>query len=164
VSEVNVPAAASLRPMRWPDDEPFLHELYASTRAQELAQVPWTPEQKAQFCAMQFEAQHHHYQKHYPLASRHVIERAGVAAGRLYVDRTPLEIHIIDISLLPEHCGAGIGTRYLRELQDEAAAHGQAVSIQVEKFNPARRLYQRLGFVEKEDMGVYLLLEWRAGA
>jgi ribosomal protein S18 acetylase RimI-like enzyme len=150
--------------MRWPEDETFLRELYASTRAEELAQVPWTAEQKAQFCAMQFAAQHQHYQTHYPLASRHVIVRAGVSAGRLYVDRGPLEIRIVDISLLPEHRGAGIGTHYLRELQEEAAAEGKQLSIHVEKFNPALRLYQRRGFVEKEDKGVYLLMEWRADA
>lgn len=150
--------------MRWAEDEAFLRELYASTRADELVQVPWTAEQKAQFCTMQFYAQHQHYETHSPLASRHVIERAGVGVGRLYVERTPEKIHIVDISLLPEHRGAGIGTQLLRELQQEAASAGVPLTIHVEKFNPALRLYQRLGFVLKEDKGaVYILMEWRAG-
>ena len=157
-----MPVAVTLRPTRWPEDESFLRELYASTRAEELAQVPWSEEQKAQFCAMQFTAQHHHYEKYYPEASRHIIEHGTVPAGRLYVDRTPQEIRIVDISLLPAHRGAGVGTKLLRGLQDEAALAGKALSIHVEKFNPALGLYQRLGFQVREDKGVYLLMEWRA--
>lgn len=83
----------------------------------------------------------------------------NIAVGRLYVDRWTREIRIMDIALLPEHRGAGIGTRLLRELQEEARAAGKALSIHVEKFNPALRLYERLGFRAREDKGVYLLME-----
>jgi len=34
----------------------------------------------------------------------------------------------------------------------------------VERFNPALRLYQRLGFRHVEDQGPYYLMEWRPGA
>jgi ribosomal protein S18 acetylase RimI-like enzyme len=54
-----------------------------------------------------------------------------------------------------------VGTLLLRELQDEAAASGRSLSIHVERFNPALRLYERLGFQLLEDKGVYLLLEWK---
>ena len=43
---------------------------------------------------------------------------------------------------------------------DEAAAAGKDVSIHVEKFNPAMRLYRRLGFATEEDKGVYDLMRW----
>jgi ribosomal protein S18 acetylase RimI-like enzyme len=85
----------------------------------------------------------------------------GVPAGRLYVDRGKKETLIIDIALLPEHRRAGIGTKLLRELQHEARMAGKALTIHVEKFNPALRLYQRLGFQQLEDKGVYLFLEWK---
>ncbi len=144
------------------DDAAFLYRVYASTREQELALTNWSDEQKAQFCRMQFNAQTTDYRANYPDARHSVIERNGTAAGRLYVERGAREIRIIDIALLPEARGAGIGTRLLRELMTEAAGSGKALTIHVEKFNPALRLYLRLGFRAIEDKGVYLLMEWRA--
>lgn len=114
------------------------------------------------FCRLQFNAQTTDYQRNYPDASFQIIERDGVAAGRLLVMREDEKIHVIDIALLPEHRGAGIGTKFLRELQDEAKAAGKPLSIHVERFNPARRLYERLGFQQVEEKGVYLLLRWGA--
>lgn len=143
------------------DDEALLRAVYASTRANELALTNWSAEQKDEFCRMQFDAQDRHYRLHYPGAEFLIIDRDGAPSGRLYVERGPRGIRILDIALLPEHCGAGIGTRLLGELQAEAAATGKTVTIHVEKFNPALRLYQRLGFRQIEDQGVYLLMEWR---
>jgi GNAT superfamily N-acetyltransferase len=152
-------SSLSLRPIT-PEDESFLASLYASTRTEELAQTNWSDEQKAMFCRMQFNAQTADYQRNYPDASFQIIERDGVAAGRLLVLRTDEKIHVIDISLMPEHRGAGVGSRFLRELQTEAKAAGKPLSIHVEQFNPARRLYDRLGFQQVEEKGVYLLMEW----
>lgn len=149
----------SLRPIT-PEDESFLAALYASTREQELAQTNWSDDQKAMFCRMQFNAQTKDYQRNYPDASFDIIERDSVAAGRLLVLRSDEKIHVIDIALLPEHRGAGIGTKFLKELQAEAKAAGKPLSIHVEQFNPARRLYERLGFKQIEEKGVYLLLHW----
>ena len=148
-----------LRPIT-PEDEPFLAALYASTRAQELALTNWSDEQKAMFCRMQFNAQTMDYQRNYPDASFQIIERDRIAAGRLLVLRDDEKIHVIDIALLPEHRGAGIGTKLLKELQEEARTAGKKVSIYVERFNPARRLYERLGFEQVEEKDVYLLLHW----
>ena len=145
------------------EDAEFLHAVYASTRAAELAVTGWSEEQKSQFCRQQSTAQEAHYRQHYPTAEFSVIERDGTPIGRLYVDRWEKEIRIMDIALLPEHRGAGIGSELLRELQEEARAAGKGLSIHVEKFNPALRLYERLGFTVREDKGVYLLMEWRGG-
>jgi GNAT superfamily N-acetyltransferase len=144
-----------------PEDEQFLRAVYASTRAEELARVPWSDEQKRAFTDMQFAAQDADYRRNYPDAQYSIIEVQGVPAGRLYVDRGSKEIRIIDIALLPEHRRAGIGTSLLRALQDEARTTAKTLSIHVEKFNPARSLYHRLGFRQIEDKGVYLLLEWK---
>ena len=142
-------------------DREFLQAVYASTRAAELAQVPWSDAQKRAFTDQQFVAQSAHYRQHYPGAQYSIIEVNGAPAGRLYVDRWAREIRIMDIALLPEHRGVGIGTKLLGELQEEACAAGKSLSIHVEKFNPALRLYERLGFRPKEDKNVYLLMEWR---
>jgi GNAT superfamily N-acetyltransferase len=157
----NEPNLIVLRPIT-PEDDSFLAQLYASTRVDELAITGWSEEQKAAFCRMQFDAQSAHYRAHYPDASCQIIERGGLAAGRLLVWRTEKQILVIDISLLPEHRGAGVGTELLKGLQAEARTAGKTLTIHVEHFNPARRLYERLGFKEIEDLGVYRLMEWRA--
>jgi hypothetical protein len=66
----------------------------------------------------------------------------------------------VDIALLPPSRHASIGTAILRDLMAEAAVAHKPVRIHVEKFNPALRLYERLGFAPIEDKGVYLFLEW----
>jgi RimJ/RimL family protein N-acetyltransferase len=148
----------TLRAIR-PDDAPFLYEVYASTRQDELRPVPWTPAEKTAFLRQQFHAQHSHYQQHYPGARFDLIELEGRPIGRLYVDRRPDAVLIVDIALLPAHRGAGIGTGILRGLLAEAAAAGRPVRIHVEHNNPALRLYGRLGFVRIADHGVYYLME-----
>jgi ribosomal protein S18 acetylase RimI-like enzyme len=153
----------SLRPIT-PADVSFLAGVYASTRAEELAITGWSDEDKAVFCRRQFDAQSTHYAANYPGALFQVIERDGVPIGRLYVARWEREIRIVDITLLPESRGAGIGTQLLRDLQDEARAAGKSLTIHVERFNRALALYQRLGFRQVEDKGVYLLMKWGAAA
>jgi GNAT superfamily N-acetyltransferase len=154
------PPVVAFRPIE-PGDEPFLRRLYASTREEELRPVPWTPAEKAAFLRQQFQAQHAYYQEHYTGTRFEVVLRDGQPIGRLYVARWADEIRIVDITLLPEHCGAGIGTGILRDLLAEAAAAGKPVRIHVERQNPAWRLYERLGFAPIEDKGVYYLMEWR---
>ena len=140
-------------------DMGFLRRLYATTREDELKQVDWTPEQKTAFVEHQFQAQHQFWQENYQDTSWDLILRDGQPIGRLYVARWPDDIRIVDIALMPEHRGGGLGTRLIRELFAEGDATGRKVSIHVEIFNPARRLYERLGFVQAGDRGVYLLME-----
>ena len=147
-----------------PDDHPFLLAVYAGTREQELAALPWDAEQKAAFLRMQFEAQHQFYQEQYGGASFDVVLVDGDAAGRLYVARWPRDIRIVDIALMPAYRGRGVGTRILRGLQEEAAGSNRTLSIHVERMNPALSLYERLGFRISEDKGVYYFMEWRASS
>jgi GNAT superfamily N-acetyltransferase len=155
--------AVALRPIA-DADEPLLRRVYASTRAGELAPLPWTDAQKAAFADQQFAARAAHYAQHYPDMSRDVVVVDGADAGQLLVDRWEREIRIVDVALLPEHRGGGVGTTLLKGLMDEAAAAGKALSIHVERMNPALALYARLGFAPVADEGVYLRMEWRAPA
>lgn len=143
-------------------DRPFLARLYASTRLEELEPVPWSQEEKMEFLRTQFEAQDCHYREHYADTQRLLVRIGGKLAGRLYLQRREDEHRIIDIALLPEFRGRGVGGELLEQVLAEARKAGKAVRIHVEKNNPARRLYQRLGFQPVEDRGVYDLLEWRA--
>ena len=141
-----------------PEDRPLLCAIYGSTRAAELALVPWDDAAKHAFVAQQFAAQDEHYRRHYPGATLDVIEVGGTPAGRLYVHRGDADIRIMDIALLPQFRGRGIGTRLLGGLLDEGRATGRTVSIHVERSNPARNLYERLGFRPAEEHGIYVLM------
>ena len=152
-------ANISLRPIG-PADEAFLYDLYASTRQREMALVDWTDSIKHAFLQQQFSAQHTHYHAHFTDASFQLVLVDSKPAGRLYVARWPHEIRVVDIALLPEYRGAGIGTSLLRSLQNESKAANMPLTLHVERSNPAVRLYTRLGFSQKEDLGVYLFLEW----
>jgi RimJ/RimL family protein N-acetyltransferase len=153
-------APATFRPVE-PGDEPFLLKVYASTRMDELAQVPWNEEQRAAFLNMQFTAQQMHYQAHHPKASHDLILLNDQPIGRVYIDRSDSQIQILDITILPEYRSAGIGTPIIKELQAEAAKDGRSITIYVESFNRSLSLFERLGFTKAGDEGIYFLLEWR---
>ncbi|MCP3957821.1 MAG: GNAT family N-acetyltransferase [bacterium] len=148
-----------MRPIT-PGDDEFLLRVYASTRADEMAVVPWSEDEKEDFLRFQFDAQHKYYQEHFPRAAFDLILLDGEPIGRLYVDRRDDEIRLIDIALLPESRGGGLGGAIMREILAEGEAAGKLVRIHVEQNNPALKLYRRLGFEQIEEQGVYYLMEW----
>lgn len=137
------------------EEEPFVAAVYFSTRTEELAPTGWPDEFKRAFLTHQHRAQHHHYRTYYEGADWLIVERDGVPAGRLYVHETASEIRLIDIALLPEHRGQGLGRAMILDLVDHAASAAKPVTLHVEHENPVRRLYLRLGFVPGEDVGAY---------
>lgn len=151
----------SYRPMA-EADLPFIAALYASTRAEEVAATGWPEELQRAFLAQQHQAQHDHYQAHYPGAEWLVVEAAGEAIGRLYLDDREGDLHLIDISLSPARRGAGIGTAIMEDLLGWAGERGKSMTLYVEPPNPARRLYERFGFTAEGEAGVYQMMVWRA--
>jgi ribosomal protein S18 acetylase RimI-like enzyme len=141
-------------------DNDFLLSVYASTRASEMARVDWNTEQKEAFLRMQFNAQSQFYIENYPGAEFQVITLNDQAVGRLYIHRRENEVRIMDIALLPGYRNLGIGSALLQDILDQGKNLNLPVTIHVEQFNPALRLYKRRGFRQKEDKGVYLLMEW----
>jgi ribosomal protein S18 acetylase RimI-like enzyme len=149
----------TLRPVVDQDDN-FLLSLYAGTRTAELAQVPWSTEQKEAFVRMQFSAQKQHYATEYPQANHDLICIDGVPVGRLYLLRAVDLLHILDITVLPEHRKSGIGSSLLGQVIEEARSTGKSVTIYVETFNPSLRLFERLGFRKDREEGFQLLMKW----
>lgn len=144
-------------------DEDFMRSLYGSTREEELEVTGWDRSSKDAFIAHQFAAQTAHYRNHMPRAEWRIVEVGGQSAGRLVLDRREGDFRIVDVTLSPAFRGMGIGTAILRDLQAEASAAGCGLSIHVETRNPAKRLYERLGFRASGEGGaVYQLMEWRA--
>lgn len=160
ISELSAALEVTLR-AETPEDEQFLYDLYATTRDYEMDLVPWPEAQKQAFLRQQCAAQLQHYRRHYADASFEIVLLNDVPIGRIYVRRTSDEIALIDISIVREYRGRGIGTRLTRQLLAEAEANHKKVSLYVEIMNPARRLYERLGFRVAEDQGIYLFMEWR---
>ena len=141
-----------------PEDEPFLLEVYASTRLEELAGVPWDDNQKQAFIRMQFLAR----ERCYPRADNRIIVLNGRPVGRMLVERTDTSILLRDIALLTEHRNAGIGSRLIKDLMKEAIAAGKPIQLHVVASSPAVRLYERLGFCRSaaEAQVAYLEMKW----
>jgi GNAT superfamily N-acetyltransferase len=152
-------AEVTLRPAVSADRE-LLLRIYASSRATEMATVPWTDAQKAAFLREQYDFQECHYRSAFEGVEFSVIVIDGDDAGRLIVHRGPGVIEIMDIALLEAFRGRGTGTRLVRQLMDEAAATGRSLRLWVEEFNPARRLYERLGFFHAGHHGIHMELVW----
>jgi GNAT superfamily N-acetyltransferase len=149
----------SLRALR-ADDDAFLRRVYAGTRIDELAPLGWGEMQVDAFLRMQYDAQHADYWHNYDTSRFAVVVHDGVDVGRLYVERRPHALAIIDIALLPEHRGKGIGSILLARLADEADEHDLTTNIHVERENPAQRLYLRFGFEFRDDVGpIYRYME-----
>ena len=141
-----------------PEDEPFLFRVYASGREEELAATGWDDAQKLAFLEMQYRAQSVSYRSN--LESWYdVIVVDGLDAGRILVDRSDSSISVADIGLLPEYRGRGIGGGLMQDVLDEAARARLPVRLYVEQFNPAIRLYQRLGFLPIGEHGLYVHME-----
>jgi ribosomal protein S18 acetylase RimI-like enzyme len=113
------------------------------------------------FLRMQHAAQRADYWRNYDTARFHVVTCDGVDAGRLYVERSDGELCIVDIALLADYRGRGIGGVLLSRLLAEADQDGLAVRIHVEHGNPAQRLYLRHGFVFCSEAAgsIYRLME-----
>ena len=124
-------AVVELRAVDRAADAEFLLRVYAGTRTEELAVAPWTDAELDAFLRMQFDAQDRSYREQRPAAAFDVIVVDGAPAGRLYVDRLADEIRIVDIALLPEHRGRGVGTLLIRRVLDEGGETGRPVTIHV---------------------------------
>ena len=147
-----------------PSDRAFLLALYASTRAEEFAHLGWPVEMAQAFMKMQFDAQRSDYERRHPGARCRIVELRGCPVGRLWVAQDARSLTVLDISLVAELRGQGIGTDCLRRVQRRAAAAGLDVELQVVHGNPAQRLYERLGFRNIGTGGVRQAMVWRPSA
>jgi len=144
-------------------DIPFLLALFASTREDELAHAPWTPQQKSDFLAMQFNAQRSHYRGQMPDGLWLVLVHDGAPVGRIYLDWGPTTLNLVDIALIPQLRGQGVGSQLMKAILDLSEQADKITVLFVEKFNPALRLYQRLGFVTVRDTDIHLEMERAPG-
>lgn len=154
--------AVSLQPVGR-DDEVFLMRVFESTREVERQSIQWAEGEWESFIELQVRAQHAHYVAMFPAAHHDVILLDSLPVGRIWVHHARDEIRLLDIALLPEWRGQGIGTRLIRALQNDARRLQVPLRHSVEAENTrARQLYERLGFVATDTHGLHTLMEWNA--
>ena len=149
-----LPAGVTLRAVS-SGDRDFLLHLYGTTREDELEPLPWTDGEKAAFLEMQFDAQAVAYRDAFPDGEFLVVLLDGDPAGRLYLATLPGELRLIEVALLPDHRGRGIGTALIAAIVARAERDGVDVGLHVEHWSPAKRLYERFGFETVELRGIY---------
>ena len=132
-----------------------MEQLYASTRAAELAQVDWPEATKQAFVRQQFDAQHSQYRLHYAGALFLVVELEEAVIGRIYIKPGSTELRLMEITLQPASRGLGLGRVLLQALLTQADHAALPLTLHVEPFNPAHAWYLRLGFTVVEERGAY---------
>jgi ribosomal protein S18 acetylase RimI-like enzyme len=158
------PMSIALRPVQ-PDDDPFLFEVYVSTRAEELAAWGWDAAQQEAFLRMQFNVQRQAYGGQYGEFDYSVILFNDQRVGRIMVSRTEQEILFIDIALLPPFRNRGIGTSLIKDLCAESTRRNVPVRLHHLKSNVrAARLYRRMGFNVTDEDDIYAEMEWHPAA
>ena len=90
--------------------------------------------------------QRRYYLENYSTLNNRVIQYQGVDVGVIAIEETRLGYILSSIELLPQYQGMGIGSELITDLLERATARGMPVSLRILKNNPARQLYERLGF------------------
>ena len=144
-------------------DAAFIEAVYRTTREAELNLTNWSEYQKSAFINMQSTAQLADYKTKFPAAKFQVIIYNKRDAGRLFTGETENEIRLLDITILPEFRGQGIGTNLLHRLIQRSNKVQKKISLHVIASNPALKLYQRLGFVHIKNDGLYYYMEREPG-
>ena len=94
-----------------------------------------------------------------PATHQIIVDESGRSIGCLAVEEHPDHVFLARIFLLPEAQGRGIGTRLVRTLLDSAHRRGLPVALTILKVNPARRLYERLGFAVVGETETHFRME-----
>lgn len=143
-------------------DTAFRFALFCASQP-DLALLPLAGAAHDQLMQLQFRGQAQGYRASYPDARFDIIERDGVAIGRIVVDRSCAFVHIVDQALLPAERNFGVGSAIMAALMREAGQAGRAVRLTVAAGNvAAMRLYLRLGFAPIASEPPYIAMNWLA--
>lgn len=138
-------------------DESFLRDLFFDVRRDEFESAGLPEPALNALLTMQHTAQKRSYELNYPDAKNSIIEFENEKIGRLLIARDAGKIHLIDISLLREFRGKGIGSGILERLKTES----EMIGLSVFKTNfGALNLYRRHDFKIVRESGAYFEMEW----
>lgn len=144
-------------------DRNFQRALFAACRPDAVFIDRLPRVQRDAFLDSQFSLQDTHYRRFFAGADVLIVTRQGTPVGRLIVHRSAKEWRLVDIGLMPDARGQGLGAALVGAVQAACvAARVDCLHLQVEAGNRARRLYERLGFVATGDGGAFAEMTWRA--
>lgn len=153
-------ATVALRPEA-ADDLPFLRELHLSVRDGEVGFRDLNPTTRTAILQQQFEWQHAQYHAANPQGWFTIVMVDDRPAGRFYLARQAASLRVVDISLLPEYRGHGIGTQLMLNVRAESIRTGLPIRLSVVAGDPVGGFYKRLGFRVIGRDQVRLELEWK---
>jgi GNAT superfamily N-acetyltransferase len=128
-----------------PDDEPFLRRLIQSTIEEELGASAWPEPMRTHLIGLQCSARNQAVRGRFPEGESRIILADSAEAGWLYTAGLPEVVWLVEVMILPEHRGHGIGSAALRDVIDSAGARPLRLKVNVANTRAAR-LYERLGF------------------
>jgi ribosomal protein S18 acetylase RimI-like enzyme len=147
------PMRYTLRPAAQADYD-FLYALHEATMRPTVTQI-WGWDDARQSAI---------FRERFDPAARRIIVIDGRDAGVLEVEERPDEVFLANIEIAPEQQGRGLGAAIITDILFDAHARGLPVTLQVNRVNPARRLYGRLGFVETGQTETHYLMRADRGS
>ncbi|MBW7476073.1 GNAT family N-acetyltransferase [Paenibacillus oenotherae] len=143
------------------EDEAFLFELYVETRREEWGALGWSESELLAFLQMQFDMQMRSYAMQYPHIDSQIVYMDELKIGRILISHTEQAVHLIDLTLTERYRRRGIGTELVQNVLKLGEQSGKPVRLHVLQHNPAKGLYERLGFKVTEDRYPYVAMEWQ---
>jgi len=145
------------------EDTPFLSALFFERNAPRFASLGWDDLQLRSILQMQYRARAKGYAEQFAdLKDFVILDSKQQPIGELLLHEAAGEIRIVDVCISSSKQGRGVATRLLRELQQEAIVKEATITLRVDHENPARRLYQRLGFQKITGDALQIEMQWIA--
>ncbi len=131
-------------------DSAFVYHLHRSTMQDYVAQTwgEWNEDFQARMFTQWFEP-----------SQFQIVVVDGQDVGLVSVERRPTELFLRTIEILPEYQNRGVGSAVIKAVLAQARAEAVPVSLQVLKVNPARQLYERLGFSVVGETTTHYLMQ-----
>lgn len=152
-------AQVSTRP-ETPEDSSFLGDLYFSVRELEPGFASQPLDERSRVLRDQARLQSIHYHKVFPHAHFLVVEVDGKPVGRFCVNQFNDHLLVVDLSILPDFQGHGIGSQLIKSVLAESTRTGMPVGVSVEIGHPARSFYERMGFAIFKNTESHHVMQW----
>jgi ribosomal protein S18 acetylase RimI-like enzyme len=133
-----------------PDDYDFVFGVHCAAMRSSVERVyGWDEDWQARY-----------FRERFSLARRQIIRYDGADIGYISIEEQTTSLFLNTIAILPPYQGRGIGTTLIRRLKQQARRRGIPVTLQVLRGNPARALYERLGFEVTGETSTHYQMKW----
>lgn len=157
----DLPHGIRLRPTTAGDAD-FERMLHDASRW-DLQLIDGEPDFVRSLLDMQHTAKTEGHGAQHPDALYYIIEKTGTACGRLVLDFTETAVQVVDLAVIPEAQGKGIGSTVLGAVQNVAGQVGAPVVLMTQRINTAAvRTYEKLGFrpTAEQPNPAFVVMAW----